>query len=208
MSKGLLIHNPKAGGYHPELLPTIQTALSDLEIVALEDLDGMESIIPHACQAGCQWVAVAGGDGTVESVAKAMVGHDLPLGIIPVGTYNNFARSLLIPLDLEAACKVIANGKARSIDQGDVNGKAFFECVGTGLDAELYPLGEDIKSGRWDRWGDFFSRAFRYRPQEFTLTLDRPVCEALVPGTTTESRRVVRRLNPSFLCRAWKGLKT
>lgn len=194
MSKGLLIHNPKAGGHHPELLPTIQAALGDLEIVTLDELDGMESILPRARQTRCHWVAVAGGDGTVESVAKALVGHELPLGILPAGTYNNFALSLQIPRELEAACRVIADGKTRPIDMGDVNGKAFFECVGTGLDAELYPFSEDIKSGRWSRWGDFFFRAYRYRPQEFTLTLDRPVCEALVPGTTTESRRVVRRL--------------
>lgn len=194
MTKGLLIHNPKAGGNHPELLPTIQAALGELEIVTLDELDGMKSIIPLARQRGCHWVAVAGGDGTVESVAEAMAGHDLPLGIIPAGTYNNFALSLKIPIELEAACQVIADGRARPIDRGDVNGKTFFECVGAGLDAELYPLSEDIKSGRWSRWGDFFSRAFRYSPQEFTLTLDRPVCEALVPGTTTESRRVVRRL--------------
>lgn len=194
MSRGLLIHNPKAGNHQPELLATITAALGEVEMVALEELGGMDLIPSRARRSGCSWVAVAGGDGTVESAAAALIGQDLPLGILPLGTYNNLARSLNIPLDLEEACRVIKNGNIRRIDLGQVNGNPFFECVGTGLDAELYPVSEEIKSGRLGRWKDFFSRAFRYRPREFTLTLDRPVCQALIPGSTTESHRVARRL--------------
>ena len=86
------------------------------------------------------------------------------LGIIPAGTFNNFARSLDLPLDPIEACEVILAGNARPTDVGFANGRPFFECLGSGLDAALYPLSEEIKSGRLHRMIDFLRRAYRYPP--------------------------------------------
>ncbi len=194
MAKGLLIHNPKAGKEDAGLLPKLVAALGDVESVSLEELGGPENAPHRAKESGCQWVAVAGGDGTVEGVAAALTGTDLPLGVVPTGTYNNFARSLNLPLDAAEACAVIKEGNPRSIDAGLANGRLFFECLGTGLDAALYPLGEEIKSGRFSRWIDLFRRAFRYRPQKFLLTLDRPLSQAIASGSRNESRHLLRRL--------------
>lgn len=127
-------------------------------------------------------------------MAAALIGKSLPLGVIPTGTYNNFARSLNLPVDAVEACAVIKEGNHRSIDVGLANKRLFFECLGTGLDAALYPLGEEIKSGRFSRWVDFFRRAFRYRPQQFSLTLDRPLAKAITSGLPSESRHLARRL--------------
>ena len=79
-------------------------------------------------------------------------------------------------------------GNARPTDVGFANGKPFFECLGSGLGAALYPLGEEIKSGRVHRLLGFMRRAYRYRRQKFVLALDRPACDALVRGPTNESR--------------------
>jgi len=194
MSKGLLIHNPKAGKGDAGLLPQLLAALGETEPVSLDELGDMANVNRRARVSGCSWVAVAGGDGTVESVAAALIGKDLPLGVIPTGTYNNFARSLDLPLDPLDACAVIKAGHLRGIDAGLANGRPFFECLGAGLDAALYPIGEEIKSGRFERWIDLFRRAFRYRPQKFALSLDRPVADALAAGSANESRHLLRRL--------------
>ncbi len=194
MSRGLLIHNPKAGQQGADLLPLLISGLGDVETVEFDDLGGPETVAARARAAGCSWVAAAGGDGTIEAVASALMETDLPLGVIPVGTFNNFARSLGLPLDPREACAVIRAGQARPIDVGIANGKPFFECVGSGLDAALYPLGEEIKSGKFHRWADFFRKAFRYRRQSFVLTLDRPVNEAITGGVINESRHLARHL--------------
>src|SRR3954447_9297302 len=61
-------------------------------------------------------VVVGGGDGTVRTVAAVLAGTGVPLGILPLGTLNHFAKDLGIPLELDGAAAVIATGSARTID--------------------------------------------------------------------------------------------
>lgn len=194
MGKGLLIYNPEAGSHDDALLPELISALRNVEAISVEKLGGSKNALQLARESHCDWIAVAGGDGTVERVAAALLGSDVPLGIIPAGTYNNFARSVGLPLDPLEACAVITAGTSRPIDVGLANNKPFFECLGAGLDAALYPIGEEIKCGRLGRWADLFRLAYRFRRQRFALTLDRPVCEALVHSATNESHRLVHLL--------------
>lgn len=91
-------------------------------------------------------IIAAGGDGTIHAVAKGLICTRSALGIIPTGTMNNLARSLSIPETIEAACEVIAQGETRTIDAGDINGHVFFEVAGIGLEAELFPAGEELKA--------------------------------------------------------------
>lgn len=86
---------------------------------------------------GAEAVVVAGGDGTLNSAAPALVKTGLPLGIIPAGTANDLARTLNLPLDMEAAADVIAAGHRRTIDIGEVNGHKFFNVASVGLSADL-----------------------------------------------------------------------
>src|SRR3712207_6143705 len=67
-------------------------------------------------------VIVGGGDGTLNAAVDGLVDAQLPLGILPLGTANDLARTLGIPTDLAAACQVIAAGQRRQIDLGWVNG--------------------------------------------------------------------------------------
>jgi len=90
-------------------------------------------------------VIAAGGDGTVEWVARGLIGSGATLGILPVGTENNVARNLALPLDLHAAARVIASGETRGVDVGVVNGFYFLEEVGVGLEAELMPIGNQMR---------------------------------------------------------------
>jgi diacylglycerol kinase (ATP) len=190
MSRGLLIHNTKAGSLNAALLSKIIAALGEVVPHDIEEIGSAKDVLPYARSQHCEWIAVAGGDGTVESVASAMLETQVPLGIVPAGTFNNFARSLDLPVDPIEACKVIVAGNARPVDVGFANGKPFFECLGSGLDAALYPLGEEIKSGRIHRVMDFLRRAYRFPRQTFSLRLDRPVSDALVHVSNNESRHL------------------
>jgi diacylglycerol kinase family enzyme len=78
-------------------------------------------------------LVVAGGDGTINAAASALAGSDRPLGIIPMGTLNHFAKDLGLPLDMEGAVKTIAAGKTRLVDVAELNGRVFVNNSSVGL---------------------------------------------------------------------------
>ena len=95
-------------------------------------------------------VIIGGGDGTLNAAAEGLVDTQLPLGILPLGTANDLARTLSIPQDLPEACKIIATGELRRIDLGWVNNKHFFNVASLGLSVEITrQLNGEIKR----RWG-------------------------------------------------------
>jgi diacylglycerol kinase family enzyme len=97
----------------------------------------LDSACREAGQAGCCDVLVAaGGDGTVGAAAGAIAGSGIPLGILPLGTFNHFARDAGIPLDLDQAVACIAAGRTRRVDVGEVNGRIFVNNSAVGL----YPM--------------------------------------------------------------------
>ena len=87
--------------------------------------------------AGMDCVVAAGGDGTMNGIADGIIQCRLPLGVLPMGTANDLARTLGIPTDLNAAAAVIAAGRMKRIDLGEVNEHAFFNVASIGLSAEL-----------------------------------------------------------------------
>ena len=102
-------------------------------------------------QANC--IVICGGDGTVSSGAMAVMESGLPMGILPMGTANDLARTLGIPMDLSEAADVIIGGYERRIDLGSVNGHAFFNVASVGLSTQLARgLRPELKR-RWGRLG-------------------------------------------------------
>ncbi|MEA5532515.1 lipid kinase [Crocosphaera sp. XPORK-15E] len=95
-------------------------------------------------------VIVGGGDGTLNAVVDSLVEMSLPLGILPLGTANDLARTLNIPLAIPQACRVIAEGKLKYIDLGWVNGKHFFNVASLGLSVHIT---EKLSKGAKRRWG-------------------------------------------------------
>ena len=92
------------------------------------------------------FVAVAGGDGTMNAAAQGLRETGVALGILPTGTANDLARTLGIPADLNRAVEIIAAGHTREVDLGVVNGHPFFNVASLGLSAELTQLlTRDIK---------------------------------------------------------------
>jgi diacylglycerol kinase (ATP) len=91
-------------------------------------------------------IAVGGGDGTINAAALGVIEAALPLGILPMGTANDLARTLNIPSDIAEATRIIAAGQTRKIDLGLVNGQPFFNVASIGLSAELArQLTQEIK---------------------------------------------------------------
>ena len=82
-------------------------------------------------------VVLAGGDGTMNAAADALLECGLPFGILPTGTANDLARTLEIPSDLAEAAAVIGGGRRHRIDLGRVNGKHYFNAASIGLSAEV-----------------------------------------------------------------------
>ena len=95
-------------------------------------------------------VVVGGGDGTLNCAASAIVETGLPLGILPLGTANDLARTLAIPSDPVRAAETIVAGHLRAIDLGEVNGHLFFNVASIGFSAEL---ARELTGEAKKRWG-------------------------------------------------------
>jgi diacylglycerol kinase (ATP) len=80
---------------------------------------------------------VGGGDGTVSAVANLLAGTEVALGVLPLGTGNDFARNLRIPRALDAACAVIAAGAERTVTVGMANGRVFLNALSFGLSSRI-----------------------------------------------------------------------
>ncbi|WP_374530629.1 diacylglycerol kinase family protein [Acinetobacter sp.] len=97
----------------------------------------MQSIIQrHQSSESIGVIVAAGGDGTLNAVAKALLGSNIPLGILPLGTFNYVARVLNIPIDIMQAAEVIATGQIRSIHVAKINDQIYLNNASLGL----YPL--------------------------------------------------------------------
>ncbi|GAB3654255.1 hypothetical protein GCM10028791_24860 [Echinicola sediminis] len=90
-------------------------------------------------------IVACGGDGTINEVATSLVGSNIPLGIIPMGSGNGLASNLNIPLDIPKALEVIKTGGIDKIDVGKVNGTYFFSNMGIGFDTALIHQYDKIK---------------------------------------------------------------
>jgi len=109
--------------------------------------------------AGASIAVAAGGDGTVNAVAAAVLGTPARLGVIPLGTLNHFAKDLAIPLELEPAVQTIACGRVAAIDVGEVNGRVFVNNSSLGLYASLVQARAAYQARGHSKWSAFFLAA-------------------------------------------------
>lgn len=110
-----------------------------------------DAIIERQGELDC--VIVCGGDGTLNAAARGLMETKLPAGIFPMGTANDLARTLGIPIDLNGAADLVIAGETNAIDVGTVNGHPFFNVASLGLSADLARgLTRETKQ-RWGRLG-------------------------------------------------------
>jgi diacylglycerol kinase (ATP) len=150
--RALLLINPGAR-QGSERLAEVQVCLSalDVEVVTSELTHpaGVGELIRRH-QGAIDRVVVAGGDGTLHTVLQGIVGTQIPMGIIPLGTANNLARTLDISTALPQACRVAAGSHRRPIDLGSVNGRYFFTTASIGLSVQIT---EALTHQTKQRWG-------------------------------------------------------
>ncbi|WP_374446911.1 lipid kinase [Stella sp.] len=136
-----------------------------------DGFDAAAAIRAHAAD-GITEVLVGGGDGTMNAAAPGLVATGLPLGILPLGTANDLARSLDIPTDPVAAARIIAAGHRRTIDLGQVNDRYYFNVASIGFSAVL---ARELSAEAKRRWGvlGYAITAFRLlrRMRPFTATI-------------------------------------
>ena len=164
----------------------------DADVHATATEDEAVEVVRQAAALGTDGpIVAAGGDGTLRVVARTLLdvsGGDAaavpPLGILPLGSVMNVARSLDLPREPEPAAQVIAGGHIRTIDVGEIVGwGTFFEGVEVGLHAELFAAGAAVDEGDPAASLGAIRLAIRYRPSRLTLRLDE--------GRTVRTRALV-----------------
>src|SRR5579884_799781 len=119
--KAIVIHSPHSGraAQLPEALAYLrQSSIEIINILSIAELDNLPAQGEHWVESGIDAAVAAGGDGLVGGVITHITESGLPLGILPLGTSNDIARALSIPLNLNAAAAILLNGKRRAIDIG------------------------------------------------------------------------------------------
>ena len=106
---------------------------------------GATRLAQDALERGERNIVAVGGDGTVNEVAAALVGKEATLGILPLGTGNDFARTLGVAEDTAVALAALLEGKRRCVDAGSVNGSVFLNAAGIGFDVEVVLATEKYK---------------------------------------------------------------
>ncbi|HXM54019.1 MAG TPA: diacylglycerol kinase family protein [Candidatus Dormibacteraeota bacterium] len=154
---------PGAGAVTPEVEARLREAFPDHAPVELDPHVDVAEQVGDAAR-----VVVAGGDGTIGLVLRALAGGDRRVGLLPLGTFNNFATALGIEGDLERAIEVVKTGRPRPITLGRVDGRPFLELAAVGAFGELIALGEAAKELAFGELARVLGelrdlRQFRYR---------------------------------------------
>jgi diacylglycerol kinase (ATP) len=172
--RALMLINPNARRGSDSLAPVIARLEQGGVDVKVERFETPGEVSPdiERRRDEADLVIVCGGDGTINSAAKGIMATGLPLGILPMGTANDLARTLHIPDDLLAAADLILSGKTRKIDIGEVNGHPFFNVASMGLGATLAnSLSREAKR-RWGKFGYAFAAAkVMLAARPFTATI-------------------------------------
>ena len=119
------------------LLRAFQAAGLDAQLLEATSGDEIVASTLSAIAGRPTMIVAGGGDGTISAVAAGLVDRDIPLGVLPLGTLNHFARDLRIPADIEGAVRVLATGRPIRVDVGEVNGRVFLNNSSIGLYTRL-----------------------------------------------------------------------
>lgn len=191
LRRALLIFNPASGRNaedHTERLAQIVGSLRTHGIEAVVGLKtsgkAVRALVNEAVRDECPLVIVAAGDGTIGDVASQLVGTDAVMGLVPIGTMNNVARSLGVPLEIDDACALIGMRTTRHIDVGRVHSgesahdEFFLECAGIGLSAIGALAGQSFEKRRWRVLPKALQRFFEARLGKMQIEIDGAVLSA------------------------------
>jgi diacylglycerol kinase (ATP) len=176
-----IIINPKAGGGKGrKMFPLLRQKLLDRKIsFHLQFSESAEHVTHLARQAqgeGYNLIISCGGDGTAHYALQAMVGSRGVMGLIPLGTGNDFPGNLGIGENMDFACDLLLKGKVRKMDVIQVNSGPYMAGVGgVGFDSEVNAIANKLSrffSGKAAYVLPVLLKTITYRPKEISLRLD------------------------------------
>ena len=177
-----LIFNPNAGAADEatrkfmEIIKELQATDILTDTYITEPNCDLQKVIQEAISQGIRLFIACGGDGTVSSVAKELIGTNAVLGIVPTGTQNNIAFSLGISTDIPASVAILSTGRDIKIDIGNCtcndHSTPCIEVCSVGLVSSLFPSADDILHGDLTRIGDFIATITTSPPSEIQILLD------------------------------------
>ena len=167
----LLVFNARAGSA-AGVGERLRRALPEHAVLEMAEGEDLAETLAGCRLAPDAEVVVAGGDGTVGAAVRCLAGTGRVLGLIPVGTFNNFARGLGIPTDVERAIEVVAHGRPAWVGLGRAAGRPFVEAAGVGFFGEALLAGEAAKELRAGELIEHLRHLAGRRPFRYRLTGD------------------------------------
>lgn len=135
-----ILVNPASGrGRARNCLDKLRSIVSP-EAAEIDTPDSAEALVDscrRAVSEGVERLGIAGGDGTLHHAVQSLAGSSCALGILPVGSCNDFAAALGVDIDMESAVEILLRGSVRSIDLGEVGGRYYAGVGGVGFDGDV-----------------------------------------------------------------------
>ena len=176
----VIINAGSGAGHKAEVQRRLAEAFKATGVDARISLAGngaeVVKLAQHAARSDAETIVAGGGDGTINSVAAAVIDSGKTLGVLPFGTMNHFAKDLHIPLDLEEAVATIVAGHANRVDVGEVNGRIFLNNSSLGLYPRIIREREKQQRLGWGKWPAYIWAALavlrRYPFLEVRVSVD------------------------------------
>jgi YegS/Rv2252/BmrU family lipid kinase len=152
MRQALFLINPNSRSGDGDIDPILnELRAGGIELI-MPSTDSRSDMLRAIAEQGpaSDLLIVGGGDGTVNGALDAVLELEKPLGVLPLGTANDLARTLDLPADAQASADVVLNGKTRRIDVGVVNDKPFLNVASIGISVDL---AEELDADRKATWG-------------------------------------------------------
>lgn len=174
-----VVLNPVAGVRSaPAVYEALDKYLAEKQVTVYETSgrENVGQIVQESIQDGAQLIVAAGGDGTISEVVNGLVGHNIPLGIIPVGTGNNLAQELHIPLNPNDACQLLVDEPQLCyLDVVKANDHYMINHLGVGISPQIML---DTSRASKNRFGltayliTLIKKLIGHQPYRFILTID------------------------------------
>ncbi|HEV8658113.1 MAG TPA: diacylglycerol kinase family protein [Thermoanaerobaculia bacterium] len=158
-------------------------AKTEFEVFPCDRKEDLDDIVERARREQYDVVFAVGGDGTVHEVAKRLIGTELALGVVPMGSGNGFARHVGLPITAQASLAACGDGRIVKIDTATVNGTPFVGVMGLGFDALIaHRFAQRSTRGLRTYVKEGLAAFSRYQEEEYEIDID---------GQTTRTRAFV-----------------
>lgn len=163
----LLVLSTRAGAMNANVETRLRGAFPDYQVMRLGAVGRIHSLVSRNAT-----IVIAGGDGSVGAVVRRLADMRCRVGIVPLGTFNNFASALCLPTSLDDAIDLVHRGRARSVTLGRINGVVFLEACAVGLFGEQIRLAESAKTRMLRGITAKLRRVLEARPFKYELSRD------------------------------------